>query len=571
MGANIPCWNNTENIYFMMTMIDKTNCIALSFLLFCVFTFPLTVDASMTVYKEWDTLTTQELSDKGKRFLEHKRNDSALLCYVVVTERYSDNMDKDDMVRCVKAMNNCGCIYYYIYYNFSQAYESLTKALEICERHELNEPLPIIYINLGNLFNEYGRRIFSTVMSQKAVNLYQKGFDFAYKEKDWRSMANAFINLTELNYEMPIDNYDRIFSKEIPETLPCIRYARLQYLAIRHIRRGQYEIARKYLGKQLSIADLGWGLERYNIATYCCISYTYKKEKRYKEAAHFLLKAEQVAQDTHAIDAMAQIYKMLSEIHALSGDTLSSRKYRIDYLECKDSLMNGNRLGSIGEMELIHDFKKEEEKVQQLIQRRKIQNFKLGMVALLLCVIGGFLLVVVKKNRMLKARNKSLFLKNQELIKIEDKERTLRERYEGEQNQNITNVKYGTSRLNEEGKDSLICQIEKVMNSDIICEQDFSISKLAKIVGSNTSYVSQVINEKYGITFSTLLGNSRVREACRKMNDVGQYGKVTLEFISESVGFKSRTTFVNSFKRSVGLTPSEYLRIAQEKQHSKSS
>jgi AraC-like DNA-binding protein len=42
------------------------------------------------------------------------------------------------------------------------------------------------------------------------------------------------------------------------------------------------------------------------------------------------------------------------------------------------------------------------------------------------------------------------------------------------------------------------------------------------------------------------------------MNDTEHYGNFTIEAISSGVGFKSRTSFVTSFKRFTGLTPSEY-------------
>jgi AraC-like DNA-binding protein len=87
---------------------------------------------------------------------------------------------------------------------------------------------------------------------------------------------------------------------------------------------------------------------------------------------------------------------------------------------------------------------------------------------------------------------------------------------------------------------------------------------LAQLVDSNKTYVSQTINACYHENFVTLLGNSRVKEACRRINNYDQYGQFTLESISEGVGFKSRTTFTTAFKRLIGLTPSEYLKISRK-------
>jgi AraC-like DNA-binding protein len=53
------------------------------------------------------------------------------------------------------------------------------------------------------------------------------------------------------------------------------------------------------------------------------------------------------------------------------------------------------------------------------------------------------------------------------------------------------------------------------------------------------------------------------------MNDIENYGNYTIEAISASLGFKSRTTFVNSFKRETGLTPSEFQLLARDKYDAK--
>lgn len=54
------------------------------------------------------------------------------------------------------------------------------------------------------------------------------------------------------------------------------------------------------------------------------------------------------------------------------------------------------------------------------------------------------------------------------------------------------------------------------------------------------------------------------RMACRRLGDIDHYGQLTIEAIASGVGFRSRTSFVTSFKRITGLTPSEYQRLARE-------
>ena len=134
----------------------------------------------------------------------------------------------------------------------------------------------------------------------------------------------------------------------------------------------------------------------------------------------------------------------------------------------------------------------------------------------------------------------------QQVIKAEDEQQKLR-----------------SSHQTAEHRESLIRRIQDILDTpDLICQQDFTVARLATLVESNTTYVSQAINQHYGMAFSNVLGNYRVREACRRMNDRATYSNYTIEGFATSVGFKSRTAFVNAFKREVGLTPSEYLRMA---------
>jgi AraC-like DNA-binding protein len=83
------------------------------------------------------------------------------------------------------------------------------------------------------------------------------------------------------------------------------------------------------------------------------------------------------------------------------------------------------------------------------------------------------------------------------------------------------------------------------------------------MVKTKRNYVSQVINEKYDNNFNHLLNEYRIKESCRRMNDTDNYGNYTIESIALSVGFKSRSNFISTFKRFTGLTPSAYLKIAK--------
>ena len=115
----------------------------------------------------------------------------------------------------------------------------------------------------------------------------------------------------------------------------------------------------------------------------------------------------------------------------------------------------------------------------------------------------------------------------------------------------------------------LINRIQQLMDeTDLFLEADFSLEKLAKELKSNTSYVSHAINESMGKNFTSLVNEYRVKRACQFMAEP-ENKNYTLEYISSKVGFKSRNTFYVSFKKYIGLTPAQYLKISDEENKKK--
>lgn len=118
--------------------------------------------------------------------------------------------------------------------------------------------------------------------------------------------------------------------------------------------------------------------------------------------------------------------------------------------------------------------------------------------------------------------------------------------------------------------DDIVCEltsrIRQVMeDTDTICQSDFTVDRLTELVNSKYPYVLQAIKAGFGCNFSTLLNTYRMQEAARRLADFEHYGGMTIEGIANSVGVKSRTSFVSLFKKATGLTPSAFQRIARVK------
>lgn len=123
----------------------------------------------------------------------------------------------------------------------------------------------------------------------------------------------------------------------------------------------------------------------------------------------------------------------------------------------------------------------------------------------------------------------------------------------------------GNSGLSDEQSTRLLEKVNSVLEDvNVISRDDFSLAMLAKMVESNTKYVSMVINETYGKNFKTYLNEYRIREACRRLADEETYGNMTIQAIYEQLGYKTATSFVNAFRKINGMTPSQYQKLAKE-------
>ena len=178
------------------------------------------------------------------------------------------------------------------------------------------------------------------------------------------------------------------------------------------------------------------------------------------------------------------------------------------------------------------------------------------------------LLLLFRQYRQLKAKNRQLYQNS--LDELARHEEEVRQREADMQRQAAPpqpRAKYQNHVMAPGEREELLHRIFLVMErSADVYAPSFSLQRLAELVGENPNYVSQVINEHYGRNFNALLSEYRVKEACRRINDEAAYGHMTLEGIALSVGIKSRTNFSVVFKQQTGLTPSEYMRLARQRQ-----
>ena len=118
--------------------------------------------------------------------------------------------------------------------------------------------------------------------------------------------------------------------------------------------------------------------------------------------------------------------------------------------------------------------------------------------------------------------------------------------------------KYGKSGLSREESDQIAAELGAFMDrARPYLDPALDLASLAEAVGIARNQVSQAINESIGRNFYDFVNAYRVEECKRRMADPA-FRAYKLLAIALDSGFASKPAFNASFRRSTGMTPSQY-------------
>lgn len=120
--------------------------------------------------------------------------------------------------------------------------------------------------------------------------------------------------------------------------------------------------------------------------------------------------------------------------------------------------------------------------------------------------------------------------------------------------------KHDKSSSGNEAKILLGQSLREIMSKEQLYKiPRLTLADLAEKLDTNKTYLSQVINREYG-NFNEYVNKFRVMEACRMIQE-GLDPRLSIDHLFSEVGFSSRTTFYEAFKKVTGVSPTQYRQI----------
>ena len=521
----------------------------------------------MTNRRHWEQLPTSTLMQMGNAFINHKNMpDSAMLCYSIIANRYNENLNREELEQCIRATCQMGTIYHDFYLNQAEAYKQFLKTKDLAEKCQSNVLIPRALMGIGNVF-------WRQTHLQHDNYLYKESLAY-HKAAFWKAIESKALNqlpiiLTNLEFVAFSKNELAQTAKEraIYENISIPDSAELKAIAmtINHgmelISQERYEQAIDTF-RSASYDNLNTNMHNISTLHIMLNSYIYRLQLRMGRNSDTLntLKIIQGYIIREQPELIADQYFELSEFYRKTHEDALADKYELLWWRANDSIAEASQANNLSKVGFLYELDKMNEEQKALAIKQQHDRQMLWVVSGFLTLALVLLTLLMINRKRIKQKNRILYENNVELLAAEDERRRLTEQEEQTRIE-AEAAKYGAIRMDEQSTEELWQNIIHVMEySQEIYDENFSVARLAELIGNKPNYVSQAINQQPDWTFPTLLAHYRIREACRRMNDTANYGNYTVEGIGQSVGFTSRSYFVKLFKKHIGLTPSDYMK-----------
>jgi len=432
--------------------------------------------------------------------------------------------------------------------DYRNAIKYFEQAFQKCDPENSTIALAKTYVNIGNLYIAWNK-------NEAALDYLEKGLECS-KAIGFEQIHRTILTLiAEIYFEAGNFNEAKNYytrALEIPDGIQDKYNEARAYNGLAKIsgRELNYKGAIAYALKAL---DLFEETERpfYIAYTHYILAENYFHTSYTAKAKEHLDRASAIADKNSLKELKAEISLLQARYNTVVNKGTDSERYYEEYIALKNSLFEEQNQELLARFQveldnLEKDFQlKEAQNLNQIkeieLSEKKKQLFFIVVIALLLLLSAFvFAIMYVRKQKA----NRVLFLKNKELLERESKNQKKNEGVE----------------IQESLQNEIIQRLEKQQNENRVhLRNDITLHSLSKLLETNSSYLSRIIQLNYNTNFSAYLNKCRVLEAQKMILDKN-FSHYTIDAISQECGYNSKSTFNKAFKEFTGLTPKEYKR-----------
>ena len=265
------------------------------------------------------------------------------------------------------------------------------------------------------------------------------------------------------------------------------------------------------------------------------------KRKKYRGAVEMYRRAEELLGSGN-VECRAPVYSGLARAYDASGDGAKALEYYRKYFGTCSTTVSSAKEHAFNELLMRYEQSEHQRAMglKEMELLRKDRNIMAAVFAMLL-VIGFFLyacLLYRRKNAMYRELVRQNLNYRERLNECE--------RLEGVRKANA-----------QQAQLKIYERLEALLrNEKIYRRKDLTLQMLAESLGTNTTYMSHIVNSFSGKSFPNYLNAYRIEEVLDALSDPSDDEPIHAVF--ERVGYTSRSTYLRIFRKEVGCAPSKY-------------
>ncbi len=581
-------------------------------------------DSAITMMEE---AMPEALREKNQLFLNQLRSNLGIAFSVSYNFEKSDSCFYEIIHSVKEKGNEMTHANAYINMGINQSKQAhYREALRLYEKanvlgEELEEPEQILKRTLNNIGLAYGALGITDsamICYQEAIKLEEESNNKLGVARGLQNMGNLYANLNENS--QAADYYLRATKlyEEVENYVGAMDAEQNRGVMLN--RMGEYDEAIR-LYTDLEKKAKAHGMERMFASVYNNLGYSYSKKGDSAKSLEVLLKSLAIKEANKDTVGMIVTYNSLAAINERMGRYAEGENYArlaltylertvnlqvrsevlqnltvfaihadrskeaISYLkeqnELRDSIFTKEKMAAIHELNLKYETEKKEQELQlaqQTIKTHRQYHLFLLTISLITVALLVMFHVFRRKQRLTQqellrkseaaARAKLKMMEHFRVVEPLSLKTIAEERENGNGNGNgdSEDVSNGNS-LTAEKVEAIVALIdEQFKKHKIYLEKDLSVGALAEKIGTNRTYVSNVLNQALDTNFSSLLSLYRIEEAKNLLSKQvnGDSTNLNLDMIADKCGFNSVSSFHNNFKRETGMTPGQFRKSLQK-------
>ncbi|WP_378187577.1 helix-turn-helix domain-containing protein [Aquimarina sp. W85] len=471
--------------------------------------------------------------------------------------KYADQMIsiaqvlKHDRYLCISYLNKAN--YYFYKRKFQEALDNYLKAKEFSSKFSrLNY---LIIQNIGVLKSRLGE-------DTEALKIFKDNWKFVRQEnyavKDNPSYITTLFSLADSYRRVGIHDSASFYNKlGVKESLASENKNELYHFilneGINKYDMGLIEIASDSVSKV--ITSYKKDIDNPNlIVAYYYYGKILSKNKVPVKAIQYFKKVDSLFTITQDIIPEArESYEYLINYYKKTGDSENQLRY-VKRLLKVDSVLNDNYRYLSKKIAQEYDtprlLKEKESIIADLKDENKFFSNGIFLTSIFLSISIIGLIYYYKRQKTIKKRFDDLI--NSSSQELSDTPKPI--------SKPKSKSKTKSLDISDTIVESILNNLKDFENAANYLKPNITVGSLAKQFGTNSKYLSKVINDFKNKNFSVYINDLRIQYVIQKLKEDRKFRMYTIKAISSEIGFNTTEAFSKAFHKKTGIYPSYFIK-----------